>query len=541
VVNSHFQQHYAYDVVTTICRFSRTLLLIGCLFSSSWAWSKVCDGADRIALKQSVFVSHEARALLKSLPALRVVSVDAPPMASYNKKKGVHTGISVDILCFIAHELNLKLDFIHASNHTVQERINLIPEGAADIFMPLSLQPDRARHGLFTDAYFDNYYAIIGREHEDILIQGVEGLRPFHVGIVKGTSFSEMLDNLMPRGHLHLYDTSMGPRGLFAALRSGEIDVAVYNKSIFTEKRYQHDLFDLVAIDTLYEQPRAYRYYIKDTPQHKELVKLINRYLAVIDSTESVLAHQNGEQQFIERYVTQRSQRLIMFVIIGVGAVMLLGFYLMSRRYRRLTNLLERRNRHIQEQREALEQVNAELAVLTHTDDLTRLANRRFFNDTLQREHARWQRTQEPLSLLAADIDFFKLVNDHFGHQTGDDYLRAIARVLEGSVQRSTDLVARPGGEEFACLLPNTNVYDAQLIARRIQRGLAELALPNPLTEQPVLTISIGIATLISGNYSTESLIAHADEQLYKVKRTGRNNVFCVELTDGGARQPAQG
>lgn len=258
-----------------------------------------------------------------------------------------------------------------------------------------------------------------------------------------------------------------------------------------------------------------------------------------MDSAESVVAHQNGEQQFIERYVTQRSQRLIMLVVIGVGILMLIAFYLASRRYRRLMALLEQRNTHIQKQRRALEKANAELATLTHTDELTRLANRRFFNETLQREHSRWKRTGTPLSLLVADIDFFKLVNDHFGHLTGDDYLQAIARVLESSVQRSTDLVARPGGEEFACILPDTNTYDARLVAQRIQRGLAKLALPNPLAEHPIVTISMGIATLVSGDYGIQDLLAHADEQMYEVKRTGRNNIAWIELTEDGATRPA--
>lgn len=213
----------------------RTLFLIGCLLGTSWAWSKTCDDADRIALKQSVTISPQSLETLRKLPPLRVVSVDAPPMSSYHRKKEIYTGISVDILCFIAQQTGLKLEFLHARNHSVKERIDLIADGAADIFMPLSLLPSRVPHGLFTEPYFENYYAVIGREHENIMIQGLIDLRPYRVGIVKGTSFSPLLHDLMPAGHLREYDHSMGARGLFAALRNGEIDVAVYNKSIFAE------------------------------------------------------------------------------------------------------------------------------------------------------------------------------------------------------------------------------------------------------------------------------------------------------------------
>lgn len=529
---------YRKGTVNIFQRFSSILLLIGCLANLSSADASACAGIDQIALKQPVVLSESARAQLQQLPPLRIVSINAPPMAFYNKKTGTYSGIAVDVLCFIAQEIGLELEFIHAEGYTLKERINLIAEGAADIFMPLSLLPDRAAHGLFTDIYFENYYAVIGREDETITVTGLMDLRAYQVGVVAGTSFTALLQDLLPLGNLHEFKDSTGINGLFSALRRGEIDVAVYNKSVFSEERYQFDLFDLIILDTLYEEPRAYRFYVHDTPIHRQLVQAINQYLAVIDTTESAQAHHSGEQQFIERYVTQRSQRVIMFIIIGVGAVMLLAFYLVSHRYRRLMALLERRNEHIRQQREALKKANAELAALTHTDELTRLANRRLFNDTLAREYARWKRTETPLSLLVADTDFFKLVNDHFGHLTGDDYLRAIARVLESSVQRGTDLVARPGGEEFACVLPDTSIYDARLIAQRIQRGLAKIALPNPLAENPVLTISIGIATLVSGDYSIDDLLSHADRQMYHVKRTGRNNISWVELTRDGPRKP---
>lgn len=525
--------------MATIRRLSLVFLLIGYLLNPLYSWAKACDGVGRIALKQSVLIDDTTRKALQTLPTLRVVSVNAPPLTSYNNETERYSGIAVDILCFIAREVDLKLSFLHTEHHTAKERIDLIGTAAADIFMPLSLQPERAARGLFTDPYYENYYAAIGREHEEFLINGLMDLRPFRVGVVEGSSFASLLRDLMPPGNLHEYPSSTMPGGLFPALQNGEIDIAVYNKSIFAEKRYRHDLFDLVVLDTLYEQPRAYRYYVQNTPEHHELVQTINRYLAAVDATEAIRAHHNGEQQFIERYVTQRSQRLILLIVIGVGALLLVASYLVSRRYKRLTTLLERRNLHIQEQRRALEKANAELAALTHTDELTQLANRRFFNDTLQREYSRWQRTGASLSVLVVDIDFFKLVNDHFGHMTGDDYLRTLARVLETSVQRSTDLVARPGGEEFACILPNTNIYDARLIAQRIQRNLARLGLSNPLADNPVLTVSIGIATLVSGDFSMDSLLSHADQQMYHVKRTGRNGVSWVELTADGPQQPA--
>ncbi|HRO82421.1 MAG TPA: GGDEF domain-containing protein, partial [Alicycliphilus denitrificans] len=128
------------------------------------------------------------------------------------------------------------------------------------------------------------------------------------------------------------------------------------------------------------------------------------------------------------------------------------------------------------------------------------------------------------------DVDHFKCVNDHYGHATGDDYLRAIAQVLRKTVTRPTDLAARHGGEEFACLLPDTAARDARSVAERIRQATARLALPNALAGEKTLTVSIGVATLAHGRASAQELLQQADAQLYAAKRAGRNRVQAVEL-----------
>ena len=212
------------------------------------------------------------------------------------------------------------------------------------------------------------------------------------------------------------------------------------------------------------------------------------------------------------------------------AALLALIFYLAFLRYRRLSNLLTERNTYIQKQQQALQEAYQKLEMLSRTDSLTRLSTRRHFDQRLAYEYARYQRRGTPLSLLIIDVDHFKKVNDHYGHAVGDEYLHAIARTLESNVGRSTDLVARYGGEEFICLLTDTPPEDALTVAERINHGVAELGLPNALATPPLLTVSIGVATVMSGDPGAQALVAQADIQLYTAKQTGRNRICATVI-----------
>ena len=162
---------------------------------------------------------------------------------------------------------------------------------------------------------------------------------------------------------------------------------------------------------------------------------------------------------------------------------------------------------------------------MAHVDSLTGIANRRRFDEALDVEHRRCQRTEQPISLLLIDIDFFKHYNDHFGHGMGDRCLAQVADALTHNAGRAADLVTRYGGEEFAVILPQTDGDGAMLTAERLREGVLELAIPHaPSAGQPLVTISIGIATVIPTIESpTSKLVEEADSKLYAAKAAGRN------------------
>ena len=189
-----------------------------------------------------------------------------------------------------------------------------------------------------------------------------------------------------------------------------------------------------------------------------------------------------------------------------------------------------------------LAQVVGDVARLTrqaHTDALTGLANRRELTVRLEDELERAARNGTSLSFVIADIDDFKVVNDGYGHQTGDDVLKAVASVLTAAV-RETDLPVRFGGEEFVIVLPGARLGNARRTADAIRAEIAELEVPGPRGETISVTASFGVAEFPT--YATpEALLAAADAALYQAKRAGKNRVATstVHDDDGGAGEGA--
>lgn len=186
-----------------------------------------------------------------------------------------------------------------------------------------------------------------------------------------------------------------------------------------------------------------------------------------------------------------------------------------------------------------LRDANLKLEQLSFTDSLTGLANRRCLDDYSPRLWQQAQRRQEPLSLLMADIDWFKKYNDHYGHLAGDRTLAHVASILAKHARRADDLVARYGGEEFSILLSDTSAEAAASMASSICQAITAEQIEHNGSPFGHVTISIGVATAYPGKdgFSLQKLFRDADEALYNVKNNGRNQHATLpelpELPDG--------
>jgi diguanylate cyclase (GGDEF)-like protein len=185
-------------------------------------------------------------------------------------------------------------------------------------------------------------------------------------------------------------------------------------------------------------------------------------------------------------------------------------------------------------QKELLES-NKRLEMLSITDGLTKLYNHRYFQDELARAFEESQRYQRPLSLAIVDLDFFKKVNDTYGHAVGDEVLKVVSHIFQDSI-RATDLAARYGGEEFAVMMPETDLADACTFAEKI-RSIVE-STPIETQAGPInATVSIGVSTVPHTKIRhAKELVVAADKALYRAKKNGRNQVQAEQRRDASRK-----
>lgn len=182
-----------------------------------------------------------------------------------------------------------------------------------------------------------------------------------------------------------------------------------------------------------------------------------------------------------------------------------------------------------------LKQSQDQLARSARVDGLTQVNNRREFERSIETEWRRAQRSKRNLVLIMIDIDHFKTFNDHYGHLAGDGCLRTVAQTIKASAQRAQDMVCRYGGEEFAVILPDTDMEGARLIAERIRAAVADLKIQHAKSDSGnIVTISAGLASISpSQGMTPHELISLADQGLYEAKSKGRNQVAIKSQTSG--------
>ncbi|MBK8481276.1 MAG: diguanylate cyclase [Proteobacteria bacterium] len=187
------------------------------------------------------------------------------------------------------------------------------------------------------------------------------------------------------------------------------------------------------------------------------------------------------------------------------------------------------------EAKRQLEDLNRGLTARASTDGLTGLANRAHLDSVLEREWQRSARSKTPLGLVLADIDFFKRYNDAYGHQRGDECLRAVAGALRRAALRPTDVVARYGGEEFAVVLPSTPLAGAELVAQRLCTAVRALRCDHPgSAAAPHVTLSCGASSVVADHpRKIADLIAAADRALFRAKDAGRDRWEVLPLAAG--------
>lgn len=492
-----------------------------------------CNNAINLPFKRPIVLSEDDKKRLRELPKLKVTIVgNAPPLSFFNPDTQGYQGIAIDVFCSIARAIDLDFQFQTAEVDSLAQAIDDVQNKKVDLFLPLSHTPWRADLGHFTEPYYQSLYAVITRRDTPTTLTNLADFADRRVGYIEKSAIERYLKETLPPEALHPFKHIEQAQTMYGALQKGDLDALIVNKNFFREARYQHDLFDLERRQILYNEPRNYGFYLPATLEHAFLTELFDRHLLQIDTAPSYEHHELSEQHLIERYLVRiREAEILKMSSLLIGLVTLFLFWAWYRS-RNFSRVLAENQVQIEQQRQALQEANSKLEKLSLTDSLTDVANRRHFDQTLDRELRRAKRFGKHLSLLLLDLDHFKAVNDLYGHVTGDDYLRQVADILKNRCQRSHDLVARFGGEEFICLLPGTTMEQAFRLAEEIRHDIIQAGLPNrksPLMS--TLTTSCGIATYTPGSEAnSDQLILAADAQLYKAKNSGRNQTQSTML-----------
>jgi diguanylate cyclase (GGDEF)-like protein len=259
----------------------------------------------------------------------------------------------------------------------------------------------------------------------------------------------------------------------------------------------------VISLIAIFASAQGYGFYNKASPNESML--LLQSFMAVFALTSLILSAVIDERTEAQLLLIQSIENLESQVI--------------------------ERTAKLQQSETSLKQANLELKKLVNLDGLTKIANRRCFNDRIQSEWERLSREHQPLSLLLFDIDYFKHYNDCYGHQLGDECLKSIAQALQQTLCRPADLLARYGGEEFVAILPNTEINGAIIVAEEMRMAIANLKIPHQNSDiSNMVTVSIGITSLIpSPQQKTSILIKQADIALYNAKQKGRNRAIVFD------------
>ncbi|KAB2934321.1 MAG: transporter substrate-binding protein [Leptonema illini] len=231
----------------------------------------------------------------------------------------------------------------------------------------------------------------------------------------------------------------------------------------------------------------------------------------------------DGVEHWFEARISPLSANTVLFIARDATERML------AQRALHAANVeLERR---VKDRTKELQSANARLIELATRDELTGVANRRLFNETLDAEIRRARRDKRSLSLLFCDVDYFKKYNDRYGHQAGDECLIKIGHLLAALFRRAGELPARYGGEEFAVILPGTDAFQALLLAEKLRADVEALQIRHEESDiSQWVTLSIGIVSILPRAKHTSAFFIHeADNALYRSKEEGRNRITVAE------------
>ena len=434
----------------------------------------------------SIELTSKEQAYLQTLGTIKAcVDPDWAPFETLSAT-GKYEGIGADLLFLIAQRLGIKIEVLHTKDW--DETVVASKEGKCQIMSFLNQTPARDKWLIFTEPHFSDPNVFITREEHPFIANPAE-LVDQTIVFPKGTAMEERIRNEYP--NLKVV-TTLTEMDAFNLVSDKKADMTLRSLIVAAYTIKKEGFFNLKIAGQLPNYTNQLRIgVIKSEPMLRDI---LNKGVATISARdrESIV-----NQHIIIKAQTVVDYSLVVKIIIGFLVIALAAVY----RYYEMT------------------QYNKKLLYLSQTDILTRICNRTKTDHELSVQMERAKRTQEHFSVLLLDIDFFKKINDTFGHPMGDTVLIQIASIIQQSI-RSYDVVGRWGGEEFLILCPQSNQEIASQVAERIRENIKNAQFPT----KKVHTASIGVSMMTQDD-TPHTLVARADKALYRAKNGGRDNV----------------
>lgn len=462
---------------------------------------------------EGLALTEQEAAFLAQHPRLRVgVDTDWFPF-EFIDSNGQHSGISADYLALVADHLGVEFEIVAAPSW--QQTLEALRNRELDMLSMAAMTPERSVYADFTEPYIRSPMVIVTRNDVPFL-QTLSMLGEQTVAAVPGYASHEYLRTHHP--DLNLVEVRSTQQGLMD-VASGRLFAVVDNLAAISYLIMEMGLANLKVSGQLSESFDLAIAVRSDWPL---LLAIMDKALAAISEEQRGAIYNRWIQtEFSTRIDYSKILPFIMILLIILAGMLIHNWHLQVYR-----NSLQAANQKLREAEERLLAQNKILEQLSLYDQLTEVYNRYKLDEVLNEHTALAERYAQPLSIVLFDLDYFKDVNDRFGHSIGDSILRLFCQQVQASI-RKTEYFGRWGGEEFLLICPATSVEEATQLADRVLDAVRRCQFPMGVHQ----TVSAGVAAYQPGD-SVEDLIIRCDRVLYQAKQAGRDRVIAASLFD---------
>lgn len=456
----------------------------------------------------ALLLSTKSLAQTKSETLNLCVDPDWMPFEAVIDKQ--HTGIASDYAVLFSQLTSYSFNRIPTQSW--QETLEFLQSDKCDLTLMLNSSIEREKFLTFTIPYFFGPNVLVSKA--DIpFMQDVDSVGDMTLGIVSGYRLLEEIPKYYQNVNIKVVESEEA--GLLA-VENGLIDVFVGSLYSISLSLQQLKLKSLRVNGWISIQDKLR---IGFTKKNEDLVSVFNQAIDAI-STEQ---HNTILNRWSNVHIVKQTDYTLLYMILTLSTLVFLVFlwrYMLSLNVLRA---LSSKNAELDEARQELILVNKNLEYLSFHDNLTSLYNRHYFLSAVQNHLTHMQRQKGESGLLMIDLDYFKSINDEYGHGVGDKILKQFADTLLKAL-RASDIAARWGGEEFIVLLPLSNKIDSLTLAQRVLEVIKEHTFELDIA----VTISIGVGQLRQDD-TVESWIERADSAVYIAKREGRNRIEAID------------